>query len=186
MGTWSPQALHSISSRSCEIVNEKEVLSTNSHEDPPPRFWLEKVQSKECKGSSSAAARWTSSSSRTSHIQQECCRWWRDGHDPNSSDVKAKEAEIIHPQEDAQKVYEDYVKSINGSIEAKSIDIVNKSVSKCSSQMASSTSSRYPNKNAAASGVMGMISCECATSIEALTSTSRRCAERGLCQEYQW
>jgi len=46
------------------------------------------------------------------------------------NDAKAMEAEVIRSEEDAQKAYEDFVKDTNGSIEAKSKDIVNKSESK--------------------------------------------------------
>merc|ERR1712060_318852 len=46
------------------------------------------------------------------------------------SDAKAMEAEAIRSEEDAQKAYEDFVKDTNGSIEAKSKDIVNKSEEK--------------------------------------------------------
>merc|ERR1719352_1031394 len=46
------------------------------------------------------------------------------------NDAKATEAEAIRSEEDAQKAYEDFVKDTNGSIEAKSKDIVNKSESK--------------------------------------------------------
>merc|ERR1711881_341344 len=42
------------------------------------------------------------------------------------NDAKAMEAEAIRAEEDAQKAYEDFVKETNGSIEAKSKDIVNK------------------------------------------------------------
>merc|ERR1712190_110999 len=43
------------------------------------------------------------------------------------SDAKAMEAEAIRSEEDAQKAYEDLVKDTNASIEAKSMDIVEKS-----------------------------------------------------------
>jgi len=43
------------------------------------------------------------------------------------NDAKAMEAEMIRSEEDAQKAYEDFVKETNGSIEAKSKDIINKS-----------------------------------------------------------
>merc|ERR1719414_2254300 len=43
------------------------------------------------------------------------------------SDAKAMEAETIRSEEDAQKAYEDFVKETNGSIEAKSKEIVDKS-----------------------------------------------------------
>merc|ERR1712151_1284406 len=46
------------------------------------------------------------------------------------ADAKAMEAETIRSEEDAQKAYEDFVKDTNASIEAKSKDIVNKSVAK--------------------------------------------------------
>merc|ERR1719221_1455380 len=42
-------------------------------------------------------------------------------------DAKAMEAETIRSEEDAQKSYEDFVKETNGSIEAKSKEIVDKS-----------------------------------------------------------
>merc|ERR1719420_919310 len=42
-------------------------------------------------------------------------------------DAKALEAEAIRAEEDAQKMYEDFVKETNASIEANSKDIVNKS-----------------------------------------------------------
>merc|ERR1719478_283825 len=42
-------------------------------------------------------------------------------------DAKAMEAETIRAEEDAQKGYEDFVKDTNGSIEAKTKEIVNKS-----------------------------------------------------------
>eukprot|EP00421_Protoceratium_reticulatum_P019574 CAMPEP_0168384854 /NCGR_PEP_ID=MMETSP0228-20121227/14625_1 /TAXON_ID=133427 /ORGANISM="Protoceratium reticulatum, Strain CCCM 535 (=CCMP 1889)" /LENGTH=678 /DNA_ID=CAMNT_0008398033 /DNA_START=35 /DNA_END=2068 /DNA_ORIENTATION=+ len=42
-------------------------------------------------------------------------------------DAKAMEAETIRSEEDAQKAYEDFVKETNGSIEAKSKEIVDKS-----------------------------------------------------------
>merc|ERR1711957_220920 len=45
-------------------------------------------------------------------------------------DAKAMEAEVIRSEEDAQKAYEDFVKDTNGSIDAKSKDIVNKSETK--------------------------------------------------------
>jgi len=43
------------------------------------------------------------------------------------NDAKAMEAEVIRSEEDAQKAYEEFVKDTNGSIDAKSKDIVNKS-----------------------------------------------------------
>merc|ERR1719356_2182878 len=43
------------------------------------------------------------------------------------NDAKAMEAETIRSEEDAQKAYEDFVKETNGSIEAKSKEIVDKS-----------------------------------------------------------
>jgi len=46
------------------------------------------------------------------------------------NDAKAMEAETIRSEEDAQKAYEDYVKETNSSVEAKSKDIVNKSLIK--------------------------------------------------------
>merc|ERR1719253_21930 len=50
------------------------------------------------------------------------------------SDAKAMETEVIRSEEDAQKAYEDFVKDTNGSIEAKSKDIVNKSESKAKAE----------------------------------------------------
>merc|ERR1712072_1445877 len=50
------------------------------------------------------------------------------------NDAKAMEAETIRSEEDAQKAYEDFVKDTNGSIEAKSKDIVNKSESKAKAE----------------------------------------------------
>merc|ERR1712151_641576 len=50
------------------------------------------------------------------------------------NDAKAMEAEVIRSEEDAQKAYEDFVKETNGSIEAKSKDIVNKSESKAKAE----------------------------------------------------
>merc|ERR1719221_1395823 len=50
------------------------------------------------------------------------------------NDAKAMEAEAIRSEEDAQKAYEDFVKDTNGSIEAKSKDIVNKSESKAKAE----------------------------------------------------
>merc|ERR1719333_9702 len=50
------------------------------------------------------------------------------------NDAKAMEAETIRAEEDAQKAYEDFVKDTNGSIEAKSKDIVNKSESKAKAE----------------------------------------------------
>merc|ERR1711966_99717 len=50
------------------------------------------------------------------------------------NDTKAMEAETIRSEEDAQKAYEDFVKDTNGSIEAKSKDIVNKSESKAKAE----------------------------------------------------
>merc|ERR1712176_542897 len=49
-------------------------------------------------------------------------------------DAKAMEAEAIRSEEDAQKAYEDFVKDTNGSIEAKSKDIVNKSETKAKAE----------------------------------------------------
>merc|ERR550537_576286 len=49
-------------------------------------------------------------------------------------DAKAIEAETIRSEEDAQKAYEDFVKDTNGSIEAKSKDIVNKSETKAKAE----------------------------------------------------
>merc|ERR1719314_49074 len=50
------------------------------------------------------------------------------------NDAKAMEAEAIRAEEDAQKAYEDFVKDTNGSIEAKSKDIVNKSETKAKAE----------------------------------------------------
>merc|ERR1740125_17750 len=50
------------------------------------------------------------------------------------NDAKAMETEVIRSEEDAQKAYEDFVKDTNGSIEAKSKDIVNKSESKAKAE----------------------------------------------------
>merc|ERR1719401_315649 len=50
------------------------------------------------------------------------------------NDAKAMEAEVIRSEEDAQKAYEDFVKDTNGSIDAKSKDIVNKSESKAKAE----------------------------------------------------
>merc|ERR1719271_1128494 len=50
------------------------------------------------------------------------------------NDAKAMEAEVIRSEEDAQKAYEDFVKDTNGSIEAKSKDIVNKSETKAKAE----------------------------------------------------
>ena len=50
------------------------------------------------------------------------------------NDAKAMEAETIRSEEDAQKAYEDFVKDTNGSIEAKSKDIVNKSETKAKAE----------------------------------------------------
>jgi len=50
------------------------------------------------------------------------------------NDAKAMESEVIRSEEDAQKAYEDFVKDTNGSIEAKSKDIVNKSESKAKAE----------------------------------------------------
>merc|ERR1712195_342051 len=50
------------------------------------------------------------------------------------NDAKAMEAEVIRSEEDAQKAYEDFVKDTNGSIEAKSKDIVNKSENKAKAE----------------------------------------------------
>merc|ERR1711862_492431 len=44
------------------------------------------------------------------------------------------EAEAIRAEEDSQKAYEDFVKETNGSIEAKSEDIVNKSEEKAKAE----------------------------------------------------
>jgi len=51
-----------------------------------------------------------------------------------ANDAKAMEAEAIRSEEDAQKAYEDFVKDTNGSIEAKSKDIVNKSENKAKAE----------------------------------------------------
>jgi len=50
------------------------------------------------------------------------------------NDAKAMEAEVIRSEEDAQKAYEEFVKDTNGSIDAKSKDIVNKSESKATAE----------------------------------------------------
>merc|ERR1712232_1436403 len=50
------------------------------------------------------------------------------------NDAKAMEAETIRSEEDAQKAYEDFVKETNGSIEAKSKEIVDKSEIKAKSE----------------------------------------------------
>merc|ERR1719276_690073 len=50
------------------------------------------------------------------------------------NDAKAMEAEVIRSEEDAQKAYEDFVKDTNGSIDAKSKDIVNKSETKAKAE----------------------------------------------------
>merc|ERR1719461_119641 len=50
------------------------------------------------------------------------------------NDAKAMEAETIRSEEDAQKAYEDFVKETNGSIEAKSKEIVDKSEIKARSE----------------------------------------------------
>jgi hypothetical protein len=50
------------------------------------------------------------------------------------SDAKAMESEAIRAEEDSQKAYEDFVKETNGSIEAKSKDIVNKSEEKAKAE----------------------------------------------------
>jgi DNA repair exonuclease SbcCD ATPase subunit len=50
------------------------------------------------------------------------------------SDAKAMENEAIRSEEDAQKAYEDFVKETNGSIEAKSQDIVNKEENKAKAE----------------------------------------------------
>merc|ERR1719450_1637371 len=50
------------------------------------------------------------------------------------NDAKAMEAETIRSEEDAQKAYEDFVKETNGSIEAKSKDITNKSESRAKAE----------------------------------------------------
>merc|ERR1719498_2190538 len=44
------------------------------------------------------------------------------------------EAEAVRAEEDAQKTYEDFVKETNGSIEAKSKDIVNKAEDKAEAE----------------------------------------------------
>merc|ERR1719178_63938 len=53
---------------------------------------------------------------------------------PSRKRAKAMEAEVIRSEEDAQKAYEDFVKDTNGSIEAKSKDIVNKSENKAKAE----------------------------------------------------
>merc|ERR1712224_1024844 len=50
------------------------------------------------------------------------------------SDAAAMEAETIRAEEDSQKAYEDFVKETNGSIEAKSKDVVNKSEEKAKAE----------------------------------------------------
>merc|ERR1719327_647348 len=50
------------------------------------------------------------------------------------NDAKAMEAETIRAEEDAQKAYEDFVKATNGSIEAKSKEIVAKSEAKAKAE----------------------------------------------------
>merc|ERR1719276_727414 len=50
------------------------------------------------------------------------------------NDAKAMEAEVIRSEEDAQKAYEEFVKDTNGSIDAESKDIVNKSESKATAE----------------------------------------------------
>jgi len=50
------------------------------------------------------------------------------------NDAKAMEAEVIRSEEDAQKAYEEFVKDTNGSIDAKSKDIVNKAESKAKAE----------------------------------------------------
>merc|ERR1711892_721903 len=50
------------------------------------------------------------------------------------NDAKAMEAEVIRSEEDAQKAYEVFVKDTNGSIDAKSKDIINKSESKAKAE----------------------------------------------------
>merc|ERR1712125_91928 len=50
------------------------------------------------------------------------------------NDAKAMEAEVIRSEEDAQKAYEEFVKDTNGSIDAKSKDIVNKSETKAKAE----------------------------------------------------
>merc|ERR1712224_415668 len=50
------------------------------------------------------------------------------------NDAKAMESETIRSEEDAQKAYEDFVKDTNGSIDAKSKDIVNKSETKAKAE----------------------------------------------------
>merc|ERR1712127_929141 len=50
------------------------------------------------------------------------------------NDAKAMETEAIRSEEDAQKAYEDFVKETNGSIEAKSKAIINKSESKAKAE----------------------------------------------------
>jgi len=50
------------------------------------------------------------------------------------NDAKSMEAEVIRSEEDAQKAYEEFVKDTNGSIDAKSKDIVNKSETKAKAE----------------------------------------------------
>merc|ERR1719253_2497035 len=50
------------------------------------------------------------------------------------NDAKAMEAEVIRSEEDAQKAYEEFVKDTNGSIDAKSKDIVNKQESRATAE----------------------------------------------------
>merc|ERR1712071_689421 len=50
------------------------------------------------------------------------------------NDAKAMETEAIRSEEDAQKAYEEFVKDTNGSIDAKSKDIVNKSETKAKAE----------------------------------------------------
>merc|ERR550532_2248692 len=52
------------------------------------------------------------------------------------NDAKAMEAETIRDEQNAQKAYEDFVKETNGSIEAKSEEIVNKSAEKAAAEAA--------------------------------------------------
>jgi len=51
------------------------------------------------------------------------------------NDAKAMETETIRSEEDAQKAYEDFVKETNGSIEAKSKEIVDKSEIKAKAEI---------------------------------------------------
>merc|ERR1719265_2360820 len=50
------------------------------------------------------------------------------------NDAKAMEAEAVRAEEDAQKAYEDFVKTTNASIEAKGKEVVNKSEEKAKAE----------------------------------------------------